>query len=93
MPHEFLLEISQGRIVKLADGSEYAPTFKERLEAAIAAAPYYQPKLSSIEQKTEVTLQGVISAEPLSEDEWESQYGTYQKDSVGTAEGATGKPD
>ena len=48
----------------------YQPTFKERQEAASAAAPYFAPKLAQIEQKTEVSFRAVVSAQPLSEDDW-----------------------
>lgn len=44
LPHEFLLTVVRGEVV---DG--YTPTFAERLEAAKAAAPFFAPKLSSIE--------------------------------------------
>lgn len=63
LPHEFLLAISQGRVVtrriphpdpdKAADGitveiaEEYG--FPERMDAAKAAAPYYAPKISTVE--------------------------------------------
>lgn len=30
---------------------DYKPTFEDRLDAAKAAAPYYAPKLASVEQK------------------------------------------
>lgn len=44
LPHEFLLAVSQGHDI---DG--HRPSFVERLDAAKAAAPYYAPKLSSVE--------------------------------------------
>jgi hypothetical protein len=92
LPHEFLLDVAQGREITLADGSKHAPSFKERMEAATQAAPYYQPKLSSVEQKTEVTMQGVISAKPLTEAEWDELYGS-KDDSMGTPGGTTESAD
>jgi len=44
LPHEFLLAVSRGEMV-----DDHKPSFEERLDAAKAAAPYYAPKLSSIE--------------------------------------------
>lgn len=46
LPHEFLLAVSQGQLV-----DDYRPTFEERIKAAIAAAPFYAPKLASTEVK------------------------------------------
>lgn len=65
LPHEFLARVARGEMI---DG--YQPTFKERQEAASAAAPYFAPKLAQIEQKTEVSFRAVVSAQPLSEDDW-----------------------
>lgn len=45
LPHEFLLRISRGEDI---DG--YTPNFQERVSAAQAVAPYFAPKLASIEQ-------------------------------------------
>jgi hypothetical protein len=44
LPHEFLLAVSRGEAV-----GDHFPTFEERLDAAKAAAPYYAPKLSTID--------------------------------------------
>lgn len=44
LPHEFLLAVSRGELI-----GDYQPTFEDRLDAAKAAAPYYAPKLSSVE--------------------------------------------
>ena len=46
MPHEFLLAVVRGEAI---DGK--VPTFADRLEAAKAAAPYFAPKLSSVDMK------------------------------------------
>lgn len=39
------------------------------------AAPYVHPKLSQIEQKSEVTVQKAVSDEPLTPEEWAASYG------------------
>lgn len=43
LPHEFLLAIMRDEV----EGE--SPTFEQRLDAAKAAAPYFAPKLASIE--------------------------------------------
>ncbi len=65
LPHEFLARVARGEAI---DG--YQPTFAERQAAASAAAPYFAPKLSTIEQKTEVSFRAVVSAKPLTEEQW-----------------------
>lgn len=49
LPHEFLLAVCQGQTI---DG--HLPDFRERLDAAKAAAPFYAPKLASVDN----TLKG-----------------------------------
>lgn len=44
LPHEFLLRVARGEVI---DGMP--PEFKDRMAAAVAAAPYYAPKLSSVD--------------------------------------------
>lgn len=39
------------------------------------AAPYMHPRLSQIEQKSEVTVQKAVSADPLTPEEWATSYG------------------
>ena len=67
LPHEFLLRVSRGEPfveahcikTKAEDGSvrdewmgrTRRPTADERISAATSAAPYYAPKLASIEHK------------------------------------------
>ncbi len=46
LPHEFLLAVSQGRLI-----DDYQPTFEDRMKAALGAAPYFAPKLASTEVK------------------------------------------
>lgn len=69
LPGEILLAVARGE-----DILGRPPTFEERVDAAKAAAPYYQPKLQSVEQKIEQTTKKKISAEPLSDEEWGAQY-------------------
>jgi hypothetical protein len=58
LPHEFLLRVSRGEIIRTkiineATGEEYerveAYDFDKRIDAAKAAAPYYAPKISTVE--------------------------------------------
>jgi hypothetical protein len=51
LPHEFLLRISRGEEV-----GGFRPEFKDRMAAAIAAAPYFAPKMAA----TEVAHSGSI---------------------------------
>ena len=47
LPHEFLLAVVRGDVI-----GGVTPTFGDRLEAAKAAAPYFAPKLSSVDVTT-----------------------------------------
>ncbi len=55
LPHEFLLEVARGQPIRHGKDNEdgthnyYTPDFAMRLDAAKAAAPYYAPKLSTVE--------------------------------------------
>lgn len=54
LPHEILLRIAQGRKLwhgRDEDGNKIwiQPTLDDRIRCAIAAAPYYAPKLSTVE--------------------------------------------
>ena len=44
LPHEFLLRIVRGEKI-----GSHRPTFKERVDAAKAAAPYFQPRIAAQE--------------------------------------------
>lgn len=70
LPHEFLLKVSRGEPI---DG--HHPTFQERVEAAKAAAPYFQPKLAQIQQEVKAEFKGVLSEEPMSLEKWAEEYG------------------
>ena len=77
LPHEFLLRVSQSDTV---DGHDIS--LEQRVYAAIAAAPYFAPRLAAIEQRVENTIVSIISSKPLTELEWEQAFG----DSTGTSE-------
>jgi hypothetical protein len=77
LPHEFLLRVSQSNTV---DGHEIS--LEQRVYAAIAAAPFFAPRLAAIEQRVENTIVSIISSKPLTEIEWEQAFG----DSTGTSE-------
>lgn len=82
LPHEFLLRISRGGDV---DGT--IPDFDQRTAAAIAAAPYFAPKLASVEQKHSGEIKNILSSEPLSPDDWDRKYslGTTGRTSEGSS--------
>lgn len=48
LPHEFLLKVMNGQKI-LHAGEWIQPDFETRLEAARAAAPYFAPKLATVE--------------------------------------------
>lgn len=62
LPHEFLLAISQGQIIKTRQVDEHGEVTEvtekidldRRIDAAKAAAPYYAPKISTVEVITGV---------------------------------------
>ena len=56
LPHEFLLAVSQGCVI---DG--HTPTFDQRMTAAPQAAPYYAPKLATLDHK----ITGTITLEAM----------------------------
>ena len=69
LPHQFLLRIVRGDTI---DG--YTPTIEQRVYAAVAAAPYFAPKLAAIEQRVENTIRGVISSKPMTNEEFIERY-------------------
>lgn len=76
LPHEFLLRVSRGEEI---DG--VSPSFDARMGAAIAAAPYFAPKLAQVEQRIEqTTVTTVIGSDPPTEAEWLEQYGENSVD-------------
>ena len=50
------------------------PTLAQRIYAANSVAPYLHAKLVSVEQKTEIQVDNVISAKPLTATEWAQKY-------------------
>jgi len=74
LPHQFLLRVARGEEI---DGYTFTP--KERVYAAIAAAPYFAPRLASVEQKVEAQVHHTISAEPLTPDQWDQTYGESEE--------------
>ncbi len=75
LPHEYLLTIVQ-------DESEERAV---RIQAAVAAAPYYAPKLASIEQKSELKFNPVINGQAMTLEEWSKQYNAdYDADGTDT---------
>lgn len=69
LPHELLL--------LWANGVEFGglePTEAQQIYAAVAAAPYYAPKLANVSVKQDVRVRAVISAQPMSQEQWEEKY-------------------
>lgn len=68
MPLDYMLEMLRNESLPAED----------RFEAAKAAAPYVHAKLSSVEQKTEVTMSNVVALPPRSEttDQWQASVKT-----------------
>ena len=98
LPHEFLLQIMRGEIpeVLLAYDKFGSPIFgpvpfEMKLQAAIAAAPYYAPKLHTVHQQIESTVSYVINGEPLNEAEFIAKY-DLDMDSPGETEAPIGLP-
>lgn len=69
LPHELLLYWANG-----ADLGGFKPTPSQQIYAAIAAAPYYAPKLANIEVKQDVRMRAVISAQPMDQTTWVKKY-------------------
>ena len=69
LPHEFLLRIVRGRPI---DGQ--VPTLEQRMSAAIAAAPYFSPKLAAIEQRVHSSIRAVVSNRPMTTEEFAARY-------------------
>lgn len=69
LPHELLLLWANGIEI---GGLQPSPA--QQLYAAVAAAPYYAPKLANIEVKQDVRVRAVISAQPMTQEEWSKKY-------------------
>lgn len=76
MPHYFLLRISRNQLTdeeKVINDMQHVP-FPIRVQAAKDCAPYFAPKLAQIEQKIESDVQAVVSAAPLTQEQWAEMY-------------------
>lgn len=69
LPHELLLLWANG--IEVAN---LRPTEAQQLYAAVAAAPYYAPRLANVEVKQDVRVRAVISAQPMTQDQWARKY-------------------
>lgn len=69
LPHELLLLWANGIEV-----GNLKPTEAQQLYAAVAAAPYYAPRLANVEVKQDVRVRAVISAQPMTQDQWARKY-------------------
>lgn len=69
LPHELLLLWANGIEV-----GNLKPDPAQQLYAAVAAAPYYAPRLANVEVKQDVRVRAVISAQPMTQDQWARKY-------------------
>ena len=69
LPHELLLLWANG----VAFGG-LSPTESQQIYAAVAAAPYYAPKLANVSVKQDVRVRAVVSAQPMTQQQWEAKY-------------------
>jgi hypothetical protein len=69
LPHELLLYWANG--VPLGG---LTPTPAQQIYAAVSAAPYYAPKLANVEIKQDVRVRAVISAQPMTPEQWAAKY-------------------
>lgn len=75
LPHELLLYWANGISV-----AGFTPNQAQQLAAAMAAAPYYAPKLANIEMKQDVRVKAVIAARSMTAEEWSKEYLPQQND-------------
>ena len=69
LPHELLLLWANG-----VTFGGLSPTESQQIYAAVAAAPYYAPKLANVQVKQDVRVRAVISAQPMTQQQWEAKY-------------------
>lgn len=86
LPHQFLLRVMRGESLK-SGKQTVIPSLEQRITAAIAAAPYFAPRLATVEAKTEITHNFVIGSDPLPDKEFREKYGVIE------AEGFVELPD
>ena len=61
----------------------------EQFQAAVAAAPYIHPRLSSVDSTVKSdNVTHIISDQPATADEWEQQYGSDLAPAAGATESA-----
>ena len=77
LPHELLLLWANG----IAFGG-LEPTEAQQIYAAVAAAPYYAPKLANVAVKQDVRVRAVISAQPMTQQQWQDKYLKSQENEV-----------
>lgn len=71
LPHEFLLRVARGESI-----DEHVPEFRDRVDAAKAAAPYFAPRLAA----TAVELtQKSKTAQEMTDDELEAIIASYEE--------------
>lgn len=76
-PHELLYYWSNGISV-----AGLTPDPAQQIYCAVAAANYYAPKLSNVEIKTDVRVRAVISAAPMTQQQWSQKYLNQQSNTV-----------
>ncbi len=69
LPHELLLLWANG-----VSFGGLSPTEAQQIYAAVAAAPYYAPKLANVSVKQDVRVRAVVSAQPMTQQQWEAKY-------------------
>jgi len=77
LPHELLLLWANGVPFGGLD-----PTEAQQIYAAVAAAPYYAPKLANVQVKQDVRVRAVISAQPMTQQQWQDKYLKSQENEV-----------
>ena len=77
LPHELLLLWANG-----VTFGGLSPTESQQIYAAVAAAPYYAPKLANVQVKQDVRVRAVISAQPMTQQQWEAKYLESQEKQV-----------
>jgi hypothetical protein len=77
LPHELLLLWANG-----VSFGGLSPTEAQQIYAAVAAAPYYAPKLANVQVKQDVRVRAVISAQPMTQQQWQDKYLKSQENEV-----------
>jgi len=77
LPHELLLLWANG-----VSFGGLSPTEAQQIYAAVAAAPYFAPKLANVQVKQDVRVRAVVSAQPMTQQQWEAKYLESQEKQV-----------